>query len=490
MTEREAHLIHKAYEEVKKYEEQVEKDPYRLTFHLMPPVGLLNDPNGLIQYNDVYHVFFQWNPFDTTHGSKFWGHYSSKDLIHWKKESVALAPSEWYEKNGCYSGSAVEWAGKLYLFYTGNVKKENGDRETYQCMAISDDGIHFEKKGPVLELPEGYTAHFRDPKVWKHDDDWYMIVGAQTLDEKGTAVIFQSKDLYHWKEAGRIAGADMNGLNDFGYMWECPDLIHLNGQDLLLVSPQGLEPSGHFYHNVFQSGYFVGKMDYDHVQFQHGPFVELDRGFDFYAPQTFKDASGRTILYGWMGITDDMEPYHPTINHHWVHALTIPRELELRKGKLYQKPLEELKGLRKERLKVNHVNLTENQNIEIQGIKGKALELIVDFLKIEGNKFGISFRNEAVLTYEPEREEIRLQRRNIKTGGHEIRRCKLSDLDKLHVFMDRSSIEIFINDGEEVFTARYFPDSENETIQFFGDHVEMNITKWELKPFTYTGQSI
>lgn len=160
-------LIEKANQEVERNREMVESDPYRLRFHLMPPVGLLNDPNGFIQFKGVYHLFYQWNPFETAHGAKFWGHYTSKDFINWEHQPIALAPSEWYEKNGCYSGSAIENDGKMVLFYTGNVKDENGDRETYQCMAVSQDGITFEKKGPVIYLPEGYTAHFRDPKVWK-----------------------------------------------------------------------------------------------------------------------------------------------------------------------------------------------------------------------------------------------------------------------------------------------------------------------------------
>ncbi len=457
-------LIQKAYNEVKKNKNKVMNDPYRLTYHLMPPVGLLNDPNGLIQFKGVYHVFFQWNPFDTAHGAKFWGHYTSKDLVHWREEPIALAPSEWYEKNGCYSGSAVEAGGKLHLFYTGNVKQEDGTRETYQCLAVSEDGIHFEKKGPVLRLPEHFTAHFRDPKVWKKGKLWYMVVGAQTLDEKGAAVLFHSKDLYHWEEAGTIAGSGMNGLEDFGYMWECPDLIHLNGKNVLLVSPQGLMPEGDLYHNLFQSGYFIGALDYERVKFQHGPFTELDRGFDFYAPQTFLDESGRTILYGWMGITDELEEYQPTIANGWVHALTLPRELELRDGKIFQKPVEELKQLRKGR-----------EVVEGHICEGISVELLVDFVK--SGHFEITFRSEAHLSFDS--DKLTLKRRNLRTGGLETRSCKIASVSKLRIFMDHSSLEIFVNDGEEVFTARYFPKPDDVTISIHGE-AKFNWTKWNL----------
>src|SRR5690606_27727101 len=128
MSGKELLLMEKAYNEVNKYRDKVLDDPYRLNYHLMPPVGLLNDPNGLIQYKGHYHVFYQWNPFATAHGAKFWGHYSSKDMVNWQEEPIALVPSEWYERNGCYSGSAIELDGKLYLFYTGNVKKRRRDK--------------------------------------------------------------------------------------------------------------------------------------------------------------------------------------------------------------------------------------------------------------------------------------------------------------------------------------------------------------------------
>ncbi|WP_043930261.1 glycoside hydrolase family 32 protein [Bacillus sp. EB01] len=478
MSEKEILLIKEAYNTVDNYKNKVRQDPYRLNYHLMPPVGLLNDPNGLIQFKGVYHVFYQWNPFNTSHGAKFWGHYTSRDMVTWSEEAIALAPSEWYERNGCYSGSAIEADGKLYLFYTGNVKLEDGTRETYQCLAVSTDGIRFEKHGPILQLPKGYTAHFRDPKVWEKDGRWYMIVGAQTQDEKGTAVLFTSNDLYHWDEVGRIAGSGMNGLKEFGYMWECPDLIHLNGKDVLLVSPQGLEPCGYYYQNVFQSGYFVGELNYEKADFQHGPFTELDRGFDFYAPQTFKDDSGRTILYAWMGITDESEAFQPTVENHWVHALTIPRELSLRDGKVYQSPVVELKKLRRNSKVVEFGKTEESQGL-FEGIKGSSSELFLEFFNDKASQFKISFRNEASLYFDPDKQEMSLQRRNVKTDSVETRICNINYVTKLHVFMDHSSLEIFVNNGEEVFTARYFPNPKDETI-IIQSEAEFRMTYWDL----------
>lgn len=470
--------IEQANSEIKKYGDKVQADPYRLSYHLMPPVGLLNDPNGLIQHNGIYHVFYQWNPFETAHGAKYWGHFTSLDLVHWRAEPPALAPDEWYDRNGCYSGCAVEKDGRLYLFYTGNVKQKDGTRETNQCLAVSDDGIRFEKLGPVLELPEGYTPHFRDPKVWRRGDCWYMVVGAQTKDLKGAAVLFTSRDLFRWEEAGVLAGAGLNGLGDFGYMWECPDLFRLDGMDVLLVSPQGLKPQGNKYRNLFQSGYFAGILDYHNHSYIHGDFAELDRGFDFYAPQTFLDEQGRRILIAWMGMTDEAEAYQPTIAHHWVHALTVPRVLELKDGKLLQRPVKELEKLRKSSGEVHQIKMIDDYQTDY-GMKESSAELLLEAIHILGNEFTITFRNEALLCYDAVRKEMSLERRNMKTGMTEKRACTISSLSSLQIFMDRSSLEIFVNDGEEVFTARYFPDPCDFSISFRG-HAECKLTKWEL----------
>ncbi|MGW8264230.1 sucrose-6-phosphate hydrolase, partial [Bacillus sp. LR--39] len=134
-------LRQKAMNRVEEYRDIVNLDPYRLHYHIMPPVGLLNDPNGFIQWKGVYHLFYQWMPFKTGHGAKLWGHYSSADLVNWRHEEIALTPSDWFDKNGCYSGSAIAENDVLHLFYTGNVRDGEGNRETYQCLAVSKDGI-------------------------------------------------------------------------------------------------------------------------------------------------------------------------------------------------------------------------------------------------------------------------------------------------------------------------------------------------------------
>lgn len=475
-----------AYEKVKKLKETVASDPFRLHYHIMPPVGLINDPNGFVFYNDQYHIFYQWNPFETKHGAKFWGHCISDDLVNWKEAPIALAPDQWYDKDGCYSGSAIVYRDKLYVYYTGNVKDEAGNRKTYQCLAISEDGIHFEKKGPVIYLPKGYTAHFRDPKVFEKAGQWYMVLGAQTEDEKGEVVMYTSPDLQNWNFQGTLAGSGHNGLGDFGYMWECPDLIERNGKDILLVCPQGLEPKGFEFQNIFQSGYFAGKVDYDKISFEHRNFVELDRGFDFYAPQTTEDATGRRILFGWMGNAEEMDARQPTIHYEWIHALTLPRELEWKNEKLYQRPVEELCLLRRD--EVEHSNVVvSNENVELPGVYGRVFELEIIIKDLDATDFLIEFAGNNQFHYDSNSRVCTFTRTCfIGDGSMESRYCALNELRNIRVFKDTSSVEIFINDGEEVFTSRLFDCPNVYGISFVskGGKVTFSVKKWRLRRVT------
>lgn len=482
MTEREQELIRLAEEEVEKNKSVVESDPYRLRFHLMPPVGLLNDPNGFIQWNGTYHLFYQWMPFKTGHGAKYWGHYSSADLFTWKHEPIALAPSEWFELNGCYSGSAIEHDGKMVLFYTGNVKDADGNRESYQCMAVSEDGLTFDKKGPVVELPEGYTAHFRDPKVWKKGSHWYMVVGAQCEDLTGKVALLRSADLVEWQHLGAIAGSGEKGLGDFGYMWECPDLFELDGVEVLVVSPQGLKADGMNYQNVYQAGYFIGKLNYGSATFEHGDFVELDRGFEFYAPQTTLDEKGRRLMVGWMGVPEQDEDKHPTIKHKWIHALTLPRELKWIDGKLLQVPAEELTQMRKATLiELSNMELSDDK-FQVPLEEKRVFELHLS-LKADLSLLELAIGEAAKLTYDASSNVFSLHRKSFVTGEWEMRSCRLTQLTELQAFVDTSSIEVFLNGGEEVFTARLFPEhdaSDAVKVCVSGNGTLMKMNAWDL----------
>ena len=442
-------------------------DPHRQQWHLAPAVGLLNDPNGFIQANGRYHLFYQWNPLACRHGAKWWGHWSSADLVQWQHEPVALLPTEDYEISGCYSGSAVQNNGKITLIYTGNVKYTDGSRTANQCLAEEMPDGTFRKLGPVIPLPEGYTGHVRDPKVWKHDGFWYMVLAAQSPDIKGKILFYRSEDLQQWHLLGEIAGTYLNGLKEFGYMWECPDLFPLDGQDVLLCCPQGLAAEKYRYLNLYQCGYFVGQLDYQQAKFPHGEFYELDLGFEFYAPQTTETADGRRLMFGWLGMPDENELAQPTIKYGWVDCMSSPRELSLRNGKLYQQPVKELQQLR------------QSDGFRWQGSAQDAPELAAVSAEIMvevSQPFTLTLRDEASMSWDG--ECLMLTRRNWRTGEQESRYW-FGSLTSLQLLLDSSSLEVFINGGEACMTARYFPSPEKRTLQFHGTGT-VSIHHWLL----------
>lgn len=236
--------------------ETVAADPHRQRFHLQPPVGWLNDPNGLCVYGGQYHAFFQYGPFDVNGGVKHWGHAVSTDLLHWEQLPVMLYPDEPFDCHGAYSGSALVEDGTMYLYYTGNVKHPGNfdyikeGRGHNVCLAVSKDGVTLDSKQCLLtnrDYPAGLTCHVRDPKVFAYEGRYYMVLGARTLEDKGEVLVLESTDKLRWTHINTLTTPE-----PFGYMWECPDLFCLDGQWYLAVSPQGIQCQ-----NVYGCGWFA-----------------------------------------------------------------------------------------------------------------------------------------------------------------------------------------------------------------------------------------
>ncbi|PTU46050.1 sucrose-6-phosphate hydrolase [Paenibacillus polymyxa] len=472
--------------EIASLQKKVEQCPWRQSFHIQPPTGLLNDPNGFSYYQGEYHLFYQWFPLGTDHGMKYWYHLKSKDLVTWHSTGIGITPGDYFDSHGAYSGSALEHEGKLYMMYTGNTRDENWIRHPYQCMAVMDESGHITKwKHPVIDhVPEGYTDHFRDPKLWKDGDSFYCVIGAQRTDSTGCVVLYRSTDLHTWQFEGELS----TGLESFGYMWECPDYFELNGAGVLVFSPQGLEPSGDENHNIYQSGYVIGKLlDTETRTLEHGAFQELDRGFDFYAPQTMIDPQGRRIMVAWMGLPDIEYPTDP---NGWAHCLTLPRELTLHEGKLLQRPIPELTSLRRNS-EDRVADTLSSESKTYEGFKGTAYEMICEVDLLDAKAFGIEFRasetEKTVIKYNAVSRKLVLDRTQsgepVATSYGEVRQCAWDkDHIKLHLFVDTSSVEIFVNDGEEVFTSRIFPHPESDEIRFFADKGDalFQAVKWNF----------
>ena len=418
---------------------------YRLGYHVMTPGGWMNDPNGFSFFKGWYHIFYQYYPYAAEWGPMHWGHARSRDLVHWETLPVALAPDE--NENGCFSGSAVVYDDKLWLIYTGHHTPNAVDPEDFyqdQRVAWSEDGIHFTKYGanPVLRTPAGNTKHFRDPKVWQEGDMFYMVLGSQDVDGLGRALVYSSPDLLHWQLDTELCKSV--GKEQEGYMWECPDFFHLDGKDILLMSPQGLEADGDRFRNLNQTGYLLGNVE--DKKLQHAGFVEIDNGHDFYATQTMLTPDGRRVMIAWMNAWDSPMP---EIEDGWAGALTLPRELSVKDGRLLQKPVRELTGLRQEVLLNGCLEAERDYKL------GRQAELELTFTeKAEGVLLLLSDGDKSLqLSLEPGGRFV--LNRNTKDGERAAVLTSKEPL-KLQIFIDKSSAELFVADGELTFTERIY----------------------------------
>ncbi|WP_408009095.1 glycoside hydrolase family 32 protein [Pseudalkalibacillus sp. A8] len=486
MTNNHNEQISKANTYIDRQQEIVKDSKYRFNYHMMPPVGWMNDPNGLIQYNGEYHLFYQHHPYAPEWGPMHWGHAKSRDLVNWEHLPIALAPSEYYDigtidDHGCFSGSAIEKDDELYLFYTGH----SIEREPMQvqCVAKSRDGIHFvkEAKNPVIDhFPKDGSKDFRDPKVWQCGSQYYIVVGSKK-DGKGKALLYQSSNLIEWDYRGVVA--ESNG--EQGDMWECPDLFPLGKEHALILSPMYGEKNE-------KPIIIFGEMDYNVAKFYQERSMLLDYGHDFYAPQTLKDDKGRRIMMGWM---DMWFSKRPSENDGWVGAMTIPRELTYNQNGIFvQQPVEELKTLRK-----NHHCI---ESFEIYGersfpkLEGIGTEICIEFDMINSDSpvFGLNLRcskdrsEKTVVKINKNAEEIIVDLTSAGEGESGIYKAPYkSTIDgklNLRIFLDTTSIEIFVNHGEQVITNRIYPNTTSKEVDLFAEKGKARVLKadkWSLK---------
>ncbi|MHC1684684.1 MAG: glycoside hydrolase family 32 protein [Clostridiaceae bacterium] len=444
-------------QEAEKHLMEVEQDKYRLHYHLMPPVGLSGDPNGMCQFNGVYHIFYIYAPrayFKEKRSQILWGHYTTKDFLTYKREDNALYPDTPWDKDGVYSGCAFIEDDTMNLFYTGNVRYEGSydyisdGREQNLIYTVSKDGIHFNEKKLLMrneDYPSNMSKHVRDPLIWKEDNNYYMILGARDNNSQGCILLYESTDLFKWKFINTVTTEEK-----FGYMWECPDIFELDGKRIIITCPQGIEQQGIKYQNSHQCGYFEILKDLK-SQYKLTEFKQLDYGFDFYAARTFQDDRGRRILYGWMGVPESPYLVNKTVKNGWQQALSIPRELIYGNGALYQKPIEELKNLRKDK---KDILMSE---IEKEIYHSVCFELNIKFNKDED--FKVLLREDCKIEYCIDNHILKLSM-GVCGDGRSSRSVQLKFLSDITIFSDTSSLEIFINDSETVMTTRIFGDSD------------------------------
>lgn len=432
---------------------------YKMTYHMEPEKGLLNDPNGLIQYKGTYYFFHQWNRFCLDHSYKEWGLFTSEDMLRWKSQGSAIVPDREEDEHGIHSGSSVEQDGRFYVFYTGS-NKNNGIRKSRQCIAVSEDGQTFIKQKESVETPKDFTEHHRDPKVWRGQNNWWMIVGAQKQDLTGAIALYASDDLLHWKYERILYDKDLDQV------CECPDLFSLGEKDLLVCCPQKRTVIGDASDGKEEitsyACYISGVFDEKRMTFTPDQGRKyLDCGFDFYSPQTFSDSKGRKIMTAWMSRMDDeQEACCPTREWGYIHCLTLPRVLTWENGRLYQRPIEEVLQLRH-----NARSYTAYRG----SFRAETGHFELYLKRKTGRSFKLYLRNRTVgIVYRPENQRLEVSRKNWAGENIQTRKLLLSELSELRIFSDNSSAEIFVNNGEAVFSMRYFTDGGNLDIEYDG----------------------
>ena len=438
---------------------------WRQDLHLEPPGGWMNDPNGLCYFKGYYHVYFQYTPASATGaGERLWGHYRSKDLLSFEFCGTVLFQDIPEDKDGVYSGSAMVVGDTLHLFYTGNVKEPgNHDyiksgRGANVIHVTTKDGDIMSKKQVQLknaDYPSFCSNHVRDPKIWRENDKWNMVLGARSLDDKGLVLFYQSDDLNKWTYIG------CDSLEDFGYMWECPDVLTVEGHKYLSLSPQGLSHGQYDNQNVYSSGYF----SYDD---KLTDFREWDKGFDFYAPQTFVTPDHRRLIIGWMGIGDI--PYtNPTVELGYQHCLTLPREVtRAEDGRLLQQPVDEIKALR-------------GQEKELASGGTTTVSLPFDLTAKVSGPFTVTIADGLAISWDGKEASLAFSDKNMG-WGRDIRRALLPECSDIRIIADKSSLEVYLDRGSLVFSSRMYPEGETVRLEITGiDPVVYSLKAMEVK---------
>jgi fructan beta-fructosidase len=481
-------------------------ESWRPQFHFTPPRNFMNDPNGLVYYKGEYHLFYQYNPQGTEWGHMSWGHAVSADMLHWKNLPVAI-PEE-PGKYMIYSGSAVvDWHNAsglcasahegdpscLIAMYTAagaNVQRQN--------LAFSNDrGRTWTNYSgnPIADLKQ---PDFRDPKVLRYEEQKKWVMVAVLADER-KAVFFDSRDLKNW---AFLSSFEIGG-NEKG-QWECPDLFELgvdgnpkNKRWVLVVNRNPGAPAG-----GTGTRYFVGSFDGTHFvnETPSGQELWADHGKDFYATNSFSDlppTDGRRIWMGWIS-NWQYANREPTAG--WRGAQSLPRELSLAQFpdgiRLVQKPIAETEGLReKEVLRLSNVSIpTAIQAMRLANVRGETLEIEAEFSPGDAKDIGFQLRKgaseETLLSFTHANNEVFVDR--TRSGqvsfapdfpGRHTAALRQSARVKLHVYLDCSSLEVFVNDGEVVLTERIYPSAGSDGIELYsgaGKGKVLSLTLWKL----------
>lgn len=426
---------------------------YKPRYHMTPPVGWLNDPNGLTVYGGEYHLFYQYNPYDTVPGAMHWGHFTSRDLISYRNEGVALAPTE-TDETGCFSGGAIADGGALDIVYTRHYEISDIKKEQV-CTVMSEDGKAFKKRiMPVFDnetLPKNISrTDFRDPFPVRVGDTFYVFIGGKDISsDKGVIVVLKGSSLDCLKYDFTIGP-----IYELGDMAECPSFCRVGDKDVIVVSGCHVAEKDDCYKNTHASVFIVGEMDFSGKSYHIDYVKEIDKGDTFYAPQFINGAKKPTFV-AWQEMWNKPYPTHD-LKHGWAGGFTVPREVEILGGDIIQRPVTAIENYMTELGDTTSVpscscidaELAEGGSLIIKGDNGQI---------IVGNDGGVYLDTRGA--------------NNLNGCVRNAPTC--SNKASVRILIDVSTIEVFVDGGKQVISSRFYIDGQLKLIKLGDTEVKV-----------------
>ncbi|WP_346854619.1 GH32 C-terminal domain-containing protein [uncultured Draconibacterium sp.] len=468
-----------------------EGDFHRPKYHLLPAANWTNETHGLIYYNGKYHIFNQKNGTNVYLGRINWGHFSSPNLVQWTEHRPVLTPEKGYDQYGIWSGhSVINDEGKPVIMYTGGDGQDFG-----MCLATPEDEDlimwkKFEGNPLIQGPPKNFSrTDFRDPYLWKEDENWYMIIGfglVENKEEKGTVLLYKSTDLKNWQYLHPLFKGNRS-VDDTGIFWEMPVFWKMNGKYVLLVNPTP------HYGKPAVAVYWTGDFVNEKFIPDHKMPKRLEVINRMLSPSVALDENGQTTA---IAIIPDLIPAEMQMEQGWTHLYSIPRTWNLVDGYIHQRPHPALKVLRTEVEIINEKEIKSGENLLVS--RGKQqLEIIARLVPKNCEKFGfIIGKNEAngeetKIYFDLKTDELlidltkssqnELVEKKIEKGYYKL---NSNQEIKLQLFIDGSVIEGFIN-GKDAFTTRIFTENENSNeVELFseaGTTLLKELKIWELR---------
>jgi len=486
--------------------QRVYDEPWRPQYHFTPATNFMNDPNGLVYYQGEYHLFYQHNSQGAEWGHMSWGHAVSDDMIHWRHLPLAIAEepgrymiysgsavADWHNSSGLCSSTEPHDPSCLIAIYTAA-----GSDFQKQNLAFSNDRGRTWSNYPANPVADLHQPDFRDPKVfwYRHQKKWVMV--AVFADEKQVKIL-DSTNLKTW-----MLRSTFGPLGPGRGQWECPDLFELpldNGSGarkwVMVVNRNPGAPAG-------GTGveYFVGS--FDGAKFTNetpaGQELWADYGKDFYATNSFSDVpatDGRRIWLGWIS---NWQYANTEPTKLWRGAQSLPRALRLKTYpdgiRLIQAPVKEVELLRTKQLfRGSEISIQQaNKEIHAANVQGDTLEIEAEIAPRGADESGFRLRRgpneETLVGISAKTHELFIDRTHSGLvsfssdfpGRHRAPLHWTSSV-KLHIFLDRSSVEVFANDGETVLTDRIYPSPGSDGLDVFSDSSGSQIpslTIWKL----------